>query len=243
MSGLRSNTGQEDMLRAYYKLIGEAHIENVLEELSENVEEIQNTPVPDSLDQWVKSYALKQKRAIKKKVFLKKLKVLSSRAAMIAILLISSTMIVTFTVDAVRVRVLNFLLEVNETYTEVQIQVEDDQQPFPDIDQEGIYYPIYLPKGYIYEDHRSFGKSIMLTFSNGIEKITLDQSPNGASYQLDTEDAETLDVNIDGNEGLLILKENRVILFWHDVLISYTIISYDVEPDEIMKMAESMVKQ
>lgn len=243
MSGHRSNTGQEDMLRAYYKLVGEAHIENVLEELSENIKEIQNTPVSESLDQWVKLYALKQKRAIKRKTLAKKVKKYTSRAAMIAILLISSMMIVTVTVEAVRVRVLNFFLEVNESYTEIQVQVEDDDQPTPDIDQEGFYYPKYIPDGYSYEDNRSFGKSIMMTFTNGKEKMTFDQSPNGASYQLDTEDAETLDIAVGENKGLLILKENRVILFWHDELNSYTIISYDVEADEIMKMAESMEKQ
>ena len=138
---------------------------------------------------------------------------------------------------------MNFFLEVNDTYTEIQIQVEDNQQTMPDIDQVGYYYPTYLPDGYIYEEYRSYGKSVMITFSNGIEEISFDQSPNGANYQLDTEDAETRGVTIGESAGYLILKENRVILFWNDDMNSYTIISYDVEADEIMKMAESMALQ
>lgn len=243
MNGYKGNTGQNDMLKAYYKLIGEAHIENILDDLSKHEEEIRNTEVPESLNQWFTFFIQQRKKEEKRKDRIRMMKQFASRAAIITILLISTVTVVTFSVEAIRVRVLNFFLEVNDTYTEIQIQVEDNQQTMPDIDQVGYYYPTYLPDGYIYEDYRSFGKSVMITFSNGIEEISFDQSPNGASYQLDTEDAETRDVTIGESEGYLILKENRVILFWNDDLNGYTIISYDVEADEIMKMAESMALQ
>lgn len=98
-------------------------------------------------------------------------------------------------------------------------------------------------KGYTYEDNRVFGDNVMMTFTNGTEEISFDQSPNGASYQFDTEDAQTIEVKVAGSEGYLILKDNRVILYWYDTESGYTIISYDVDPDEIMKMAESMERK
>lgn len=243
MNGYNGNTGQKDMLKAYYKLIGEAHIENILDDLSKYEEEIRNTEVPETLNQWFTYFTQQRKKEEKRKDRIRMMKRFASRAAIITIMFVGIVTVVTLSVEAVRVRVLNFFLEVNDTYTEIQIQVEDNQQTIPDINQVGYYYPTYLPDGYIYKEYHSFGKSVMITFSNGIEQISFDQSPNGASYQLDTEDAETRDVTIGESKGYLILKENRVILFWNDNLNSYTIISYDVEADEIMKMAESMELQ
>lgn len=66
---------------------------------------------------------------------------------------------------------------------------------------------------------------------------------NAILHYHEAEDAETRDVTIGESKGYLNLKENRVILFWNDDMNSYTIISYDVEADEIMKMAESMALQ
>ncbi|MFO7888354.1 MAG: DUF4367 domain-containing protein [Eubacteriales bacterium] len=58
---------------------------------------------------------------------------------------------------------------------------------------------------------------------------------------MNTEDATTEKININGNEGFLTIKEDRSMIFWHNDERSFTITG-NIKKEEIIKIAESIEK-
>ena len=52
MSGHDRDTNRDIVMESYYKLIGEAHIENIVDDLASKADEIDKVKVPESLDDW-----------------------------------------------------------------------------------------------------------------------------------------------------------------------------------------------
>ncbi|PKM50174.1 MAG: hypothetical protein CVV02_12460 [Firmicutes bacterium HGW-Firmicutes-7] len=242
MSGHNERTGRKDVMEAYYKLIGEAHIENVIDELEAKRDEIDKVMVPESLDNWFQIYKKKKERDNLRHKQMNMMKKLSSRVAVFVLILIASMTVATLSVEAFRVQVLNFLLERKDSYTEVKVKEDVGSQTVLNLEVDSYYYPTYLPKGYYYENYSVTGnslESIVIHYTNGTEVITFDQVKNGADYQLDTEVATISEIAIGDGSGQLIRKENQTILFWYNNENSF-FIKGNLPANEFIRMAESL---
>jgi hypothetical protein len=236
-----SSDGTNRMLEAYYECIGEAHIENIIDELNEKKDEIDKIEVPESLDKWFYDFVEKDKKNKDRKKLLNRIKTFSRKAAVILLILISAMSALVFSVEAVRVRVLNFFMERNDKYTEVRINEETFDNLTPNLDWESYYQPNYMPESYFFESSKAIGSLKVLKYTDGENQITFTQSNTEADFQLDTENAILNEIYIDGDPGQLIIKEDKIILFWYNQEASFNIIGH-VDKDEIITISESMKK-
>jgi len=235
------NKREEKLMDAYFKYIGECHVENIVKELNSKKEEISKINT-GSLDTWFQDIQSKTKVLEKQNKRIKILKKLATVAALITVVLITSLSIVTLTVEAVRVRVLNFFMETNEKYTIFRIE-EVNEDTRVNIPWDSYYYPSYLPKGYLLENASSYGSTLIIEFSNTEgSQITFSQTPNGTDFNIDTEDSKLSEVMINNYKGFLIEKENKVILFWNDEYNSFSILSND-NFLELINIAKSISKK
>lgn len=231
----------EKIMESYYKYIGEAHVDNILKALEDKKEEIERVNVPTTLDQWFENFVNEGKRLQKKKKRARYIKKISSRAAIVILLLIASLSLVTFTVEAVRVRVFNFFMETNDKYTEVR--VEEGADPIPnDVDWDGYYYPSYLTEGYSFYSYEEAGVIRIINFASHDKVLIFTQAMNGTDFQLDTEDGVATEENINGNKGVLIIKEDKSLLFWNNNDTSFCLLG-QIDKDEILRIAKNIEKK
>lgn len=237
-----NSTNTEQMMEAYYKYIGEAHIENIVSELDGQSANIDKVKIPKSLDDWFKGYVEKGKKEERQKKLMRRIKKVSSRVAIVLICLIISMIVITFTVEAVRVKVFNFWSITKEKYTEIRVDEASSDHIVSNSGWENYYYPSYIPNGYSLESNEEFGTNRILKFSDGKEQFSFMQAKNGTDFQLDTEEAITEEIMIDGYKGLLILKDGRVLLFWNNAESSFYLNGY-LESETFIEMAESLEKK
>lgn len=241
MKKQQGSESTDRVMEAYYGCIGKAHIDNIVNELEKKKDEIEAIELPESLDKWVFDYVEKEKRAEKRKKMFLNLKQFSKRAAILILVLIGAMSALMFTVEAVRVRVLNFFIERNEKYTEVRIDEETGSNSIAGLDWENYYSPGYIPEGYSFESSKGLGAIKVLIYTNGEDQIVFTQSRNGTDIQLDTEDAVVKEVSIDGKEGMIITEGDKVMLFWYNEEVSFTLVGHVAE-EEMVKMALSVEK-
>lgn len=235
------NSGVDNMMNAYYKLVGEAHIKNILEDLESEKDEIDQVKTSKSLDDWFEKFIHTKEKEKQRKKWLKQIKLYSSRAAVFILVLIGAFTAVTMSVEAFRIRILNFFMEKNESYIEFRVDEVVDGQSIPQLDIDQYHYPAYLPEGYNYDSSQAAGDVVILSFSNSKYIIIFTQGSTGSVYHLDTEDGETKEVPIGNTSGYLIEKNDGMTLFWNDDDTDF-IINGNIEPNELIKIAESLEK-
>lgn len=84
-------------------------------------------------------------------------------------------------------------------------------------------YLSYLPTGYSFESYTVVGDSIIIQYSSQEEIIIFNQSKRDANYQIDTEEADIREIPLGEDSGQLVLKDDRIMLFWSDNEDSYLI--------------------
>lgn len=230
---------ENKIIEAYYGYIGEIYVDSIVDELEEKKEEIKNTTFPKKLDTWIQEYIKKEEKKEKRINLIKNIKKQSKRAAIILLIIIAGISTLIFTVEAIRVRVFNYFIERNERYTEIRVEENDIETP--ELDWENYYQPTYMPEGYYFESAEDGGLIKILNYSDGKNQIIITQANNTAGIQIDTEDATTERININGNEGFLTIKEDRSMMFWHNEEKSFTITG-NITKEEIIKIAESIEK-
>jgi len=231
---------ENEIIEAYYGYIGEIYVNTIVDELEDKKEEIKNETFPKKLDTWVEEYIKTEEKKEKRINLIKNIKKQSKRAAIILLIIIAGISTLIFTVEAIRVRVFNYFIERNERYTEIRVEEENDIET-SELDWENYYQPTYTPEGYLFENAEDGGLIKILNYTDGENQITFTQAKNGTDFQLDTEDAATEKININGNEGFLTIKEDRSMIFWHNEEKSFTITG-NIKKEEIIKIAESVEK-
>ncbi len=166
-----------------------------------------------------------------------KKRALQVAAAILIFILLSGLTILS--VEAWRVRVLNFIIETNERYTSFLIDDGSiDHSQFPETP--GMHLPSYIPDGYTLEKIETSGSFYVVTYENeGGDLIQLKRLPSGSSVGIDSEDAY--------HEQLLVNDELAYYYFKNDystLLFGYKenkfLLLGLISMDEIIRMAESM---
>lgn len=239
----KNPSSSEQLMEAFYSYIGECHLENIANELNSKKEEIDQLQVPNTLNEWFKDYIEGNKKEEKKRKRRKQLRKISSRVALIFFALLVSLTILTVSVEAIRVKVLNFFTEKTEKYTSFKVDEEASKSDSVAITWDNFYYPMYLPEGFRLESAEEFNTTKIIQFTNvNGESIQFVQAPNGTDIQLDTENSNTSEVMINNATGILIQKENKNILFWSNNEMSFYIIS-SIDANEIIDVSKSIEKK
>ena len=149
------------------------------------------------------------------------------------------------TSQAVRVQVMKLLLHVEEEYTELSL-VEDEAASF-DVPAEwqGSSFPAYIPEGMQLEQVLSIPDYHLAEYrseSTGEICMSFSEAGEGASMNIDTEDATVRAVMIQNHQGYIAVKENAVHVFWSDGLHYYIVSTNGIGEDETMQISQSVTK-
>lgn len=150
----------------------------------------------------------------------------------------------TFTfISAFRIEVLNLLLKIEEKYTLIRL---DDNENNIDSDKSyinwrNIYIPTYIPEGYyIYSFTNEADLKVIDFVDDHGNIITFCELSASIENTLDTENASLIkNININGNAGLLVVKEDRVSIAWSDNVRIFTLHT-QLPIEETVKIAESV---
>ncbi|MFA7077278.1 MAG: DUF4367 domain-containing protein [Syntrophomonas sp.] len=161
--------------------------------------------------------------------------------AMLITLVILGTTVVT--VQAVRVRVLNFLMDIQQEYTSFQLKDSGSgsEGGSTTIDWHKAYMPTYIPAGYevITSSNGELLRRIEFKNQQG-SFITYMELSEGNKPALDTENASVFEtVSINGHEGTLVVKDSLVTIIWQ-MNNRMFMIRGQTEKDTAVKMTEGV---
>ena len=161
-------------------------------------------------------------------------------AILITLVILGTTVV---TVEAFRVKALNFLMNVQQEYTSFQLQdsSNDSEGVSTNIDWHQSYVPTYMPDGYEISSitDSELSKTIEFTNLQG-SLITYMELSAGAKPALDTEHATGFEaVSINGHEGTMVMKNSLVTIIWamNDRMF---MIRGQIEKDMAIEMAEGV---
>ena len=231
---------QEHIMESLYRYVGYQHCENVAREFDEISKLAQDIEYPKELDDWFSGYIENVKKSEKKAKRMAAAKRIANKAAMAAIVLMIGLVLATFSVDAFRIGVLNFIIETTQRYTSIQVgDVVDKEEEVP-ITWSSYYLPEYIIDGYAISRVQELGGSKIIYFQNARgEEIKFSQSSVNKNYQVDTENAEATEVMINDTKGILVDKNGDITLLWHNSDNTFFLIG-KADKKEIVKMAESI---
>lgn len=199
-------------------------------------------PSPKAVGRFNKSV---NKAVIKSKLhsFMISIRPLINKAA-VFIVILGLVFSFTFTfVSAFRIEVLNFLLKFQEKYTLIRL---DDNENNTDSDNSyiiwrNVYIPTYIPEGYyIYSFTNEANIKVIDFVDEHGNIITFCELSASIENTLDTENASLVkNININGNAGLLVVKEDRVSIAWSDNVKIFTLHT-QLPIEETVKIAESV---
>lgn len=162
------------------------------------------------------------------------------RVSMVLAVLMIVSLTSVITVEAVRVRFLNFMIEVEKEFTSLSLQPSAPTDALPKGNWSDCYMPTYIPEGYklIHEENMKMMKQ--LTYQNAEGKvINYSQFDSSTSVGLDTENAAVENIEVNGFEGLLIIKGEYVSVAWSDRESIFTLLT-SLDRAEALRVAQSV---
>lgn len=164
------------------------------------------------------------------------------KTAVAVIVVIIMCSVLTFSVEAFRLKFLNLLISIEPRYTSIQISDSDGSNGGLIVDWKNAYVPTYVPEGFKVERVSSSSTVKLLYFIKEDDKSTITYTECGSTYgiAIDTEGASLIEeIEINAHKGTLSVKGSTATVAWilDDRLFS---IQGQADTDEIIKMAESV---
>ncbi|MEA1974617.1 MAG: DUF4367 domain-containing protein [Bacillota bacterium] len=225
--------------------IGYEHVNNICEETDQLLKKYKDIEVPKSLDEWFRTYKIKNDRKIKFMKFRKSALLVSKRVAMFLIAVVIITLTLTISVEAFRLKFFNIFVETNAKYSFVKTDENIKVDYLDKIPKEwsSFYYPRLLPEGYKFLKAIEVNNAKYIFFNNAENKeICFIQDSMNSESQLDSEEGLIIEVDINGMEGIIILKDESNIINWHNNNQNFYI-QGNVEKSILLKIEESILKK
>jgi len=225
--------------------VGYEHMNNICDETDRLLAEYNELEVPDSLNQWFIDYNRKLIRKEKNQVIRRKVLKSSKKITAVLIVISIAGSIVTMSVEAFRVRFFNLVIVTSQKFSLVsQEEIGETQVVYEMPNEWGTYYyPEFLPEGYDFSSTRALNDTKIMIFSNGTNQdIVFSQGPLSGEPQIDSENGNVIEVDINGNNGVLAIKDDIKILNWSKNEMSFSI-QGNVEESVLLAIAESIIKK
>jgi hypothetical protein len=168
------------------------------------------------------------------------------RIAAVVILAITTVLTtLTFSVEAVRVKVFDFLFQENEEYMQViSVETSGANERIKSLlpDWANYYYPDYLPEGYRFEEAENKGLPYMMAFVNESGDVLLfsQQPADQGMMIMDNEGTEKGELTINENPAFWASKNNETTLVWTLNGTRFTAFG-KVELEELVKLADNLI--
>lgn len=158
------------------------------------------------------------------------------RAAVIFIAVITISTITVIGVDAWRIKVMNFIMEMTQQDTNITVN-QDDLNAYKN---NGITLN-YVPEGFVLEKSELQNNYIYYEFTKEHEFFDFHTMDINSSLSIDTENANAKKITIHEMEALYSENDNNNILVWHDEELMY-ILTGNISETELIKIAENIKK-
>lgn len=143
-------------------------------------------------------------------------------------------------VPSVRVKVLNFLINIEEQYAELSL-VEDEQASFVvPTGWTGSYYPSYVPEGFEATYFNEYFANVYFENQAG-NYIDFSELDEDSEVNIDTEESELTWLDIRGSRALCAVKEKRVMITW-STADCYFILDTDLDKATAIDIARGVIK-
>lgn len=248
-----------EMMLRYLALLHAEDEANLLLEFQQEDEEEFARP---QLDQAVCSMIRAEKQKTSAKIFWRGLQRYGSMAAVFVCVCALGFATLFFTVDAVKLNVVDFMMRTFEESTEFSFadvfDADHQRQESPELTPENFRKPTYVPKDYeeAYSQLTSTRGTVTYHTTKPPKQKAEREGPEiggnisytclsiNVTMALDTEDSTKEKTSVNGNEAYLYTKyrgmyKGKSTVVWHDEAYVYLIHS-DVSRKETMKIAESV---
>jgi cell division protein FtsL len=187
------------------------------------------------------SHKLKMEKLFKqerRKLFFKKLSKLSKRVAIFAVIAIIGVTVSIFSVEAWRVNTLNTILEIKDTFGQIDFYSVGSEK------NKSNFVISYIPNDFecVRDDTHGEGR-IFRMYENEDKHFSISVQPVGGQMAFDTEGAVVSDVEVNGKKGILSdmseTSKKYILLIWYDDTYCYSI-NGNISTEEILKIAENI---
>ena len=234
---------KEKMFDALLEYAAACHVDNVIEESEIINQSPSPTPSP-AFERRMKKLIAEHERNEKIKHLKNKTVRYLPKAAIFFFVLIGSLTLAITSVDALRVKVLNIIVDIQDQYTSIRMEDEDPLSNTSQLDNQippdwNGYVPNYVPEGFKVVKTEEDPVGYIIHYTNGAGKfIRFNQIiRTNTDLRIDTENANTQDITIKGNDALFVEKQGLISIVWEDEYLFYIV--GEAEEDEMIKMAES----
>lgn len=209
------------------------------EQLAKSSADREIADYPAAIDTWFASYSSNLKRKQRAREFIY---TGLPKLAVTAILVFVVLGITTFSVDALRVKFLNFIINRNDVYTEVHIDEGSTNKAASIPSSWNSYYiPGYVPDTYYLDSVQEAG-TIRILMYRDTEKneLLFTQGDINSDLHIDTESATVEELTINGRKALFVNKSDRITIVWYTddaVLCAIGTITRE----EMMRFVESII--
>lgn len=178
----------------------------------------------------------------RKKQWYRKLPFINNRVAAVFLVGLVVLAVSTFSVEAWRLKFFDYVLNIQEEYTEIKFNKTDEYVERKD-NELVIYKPEYIPKGYEITDEETLHSMYIAEYKNAEDKYLIfhQYTLEGTGMQIDTEGTTLEDITINGSEGYFYHNKGYNNILWNDGYYGF-MISGEISKEDIFKIAESVVK-
>jgi hypothetical protein len=232
---------EDKLLSGLYYQIGKQYAEHFSKDMEDMDEAVNQLDYPEGLNAWFQEFLQENEKKEQNVRRRKQLNGFSRRAAIFLIVIISGFALTTLSVEAFRLRLFNFVTEIKDQYTKIEFRENSEpQEENIELYLDNTFYPAYMPGDYTLTESQEFGNMRIMHFSNKEGKaIEIAQSPIGTSFQVDTENAVTTEVELNNGKGILVVKGDMRSLIWTIDQTALYIIG-EINEAEIIKIAENI---
>ena len=225
--------------------IGYEHINNVCEETDTLLEEYKDIAFPESLDEWFKGYLNEYDKKIRRNKIKKMSLLIGKRVAMVLLAMTIITATLTVSVEAFRIKLFNIIIETRKEFSTATFDENYNVDYLSELPDEwhSFYYPTILPEDYQFANAFDANGTKYIVFVNSkMEELYFVQGLMTADFQLDSENSNAVEVDINGMEGIIIIKDKSNIINWHNNNQSFYI-QGNVDNGALLDVAESILKK
>lgn len=156
-------------------------------------------------------------------------------SAIVAVLIVLSGISIA-SVQAWRIRFLNFVMHINESNPELRYKENDTEGNFYSAEDVNLEY---VPGGFKLSESRNNNGKIYLRFENGDLTFSLYIRQIDSTLNVDTENAGAKVIKLNGKDAFLTEKGDIISLLWNNDMHSFAL-SGNLSENEIVKIAENI---